>query len=194
MWSSNKKIKMSLDEKNKLQLACKNSEDLKVISAYLQDSITNLGDMTFLKKNRSPFYNIKTGKVSGYNDVGQVMFKTLLESHKNIEKRFKKNVLKNFGPGSNYWKNLELRKKYKKIKNWRSLVPGPWIHQNIIETIKNIRLKKKFTGGVKVNESDGYCAALPFFLYGYSFKDIENIMNHSETVTVEPGDPFLPIF
>ena len=44
---------MSLDEKNKLQLACKNSEDLKVISAYLQDSITNLGDMTFLKKNRT---------------------------------------------------------------------------------------------------------------------------------------------
>ena len=109
------------------------------------------------------------------------MFKTLLESHKNIEKRFKKNVLKNFGPGSNYWKNLELRKKYKKIKNWRSLVQGPWIHQNIIETIKNIRLKKKFTGGVKVNESDGYCAALPFFLYGYSFKDIENII---KTITV----------
>ena len=53
MWSSNKKIKMSLDEKNKLQLACKNSEDLKVISAYLQDSITNLGDMIFLKKNRT---------------------------------------------------------------------------------------------------------------------------------------------
>ena len=25
-------------------------------------------------------------------------------------------------------------------------------------------------------------------------KDIENIMNHSETVSVEPGDPFLPIF
>ena len=44
---------MSLDEENKLQLACKNSEDLKVISAYLQDSITNLGDMTFLKKNRT---------------------------------------------------------------------------------------------------------------------------------------------
>ena len=151
--------------------------DQKKLSKYIKGK----KDFTFLKKNKSPFYNIKTGKVSGYNDVGQVMFKTLLESHKNIEKRFKKNVLKNFGPGSNYWKNLELRKKYKKIKNWRSLVQGPWIHQNIIETIKNIRLKKKFTGGVKVNESDGYCAALPFFLYGYSFKDIENII---KTITV----------
>ena len=31
-------------------------------------------DFTFLKKNKSPFYNIKTGEVSGYNDIGQVMF------------------------------------------------------------------------------------------------------------------------
>ena len=63
-------------------------------------------DFAFLKKNRSPFYSIKTGKVSGYNRVGQVMFETLVENHKNIENRFKKNILKNFGPGSIYWKNL----------------------------------------------------------------------------------------
>ena len=133
-------------------------------------------DFTFLKKNRSPFYNIKTGKVSGYNDVGQVMFKTLLEGNENIDERLKKNILKNFGPKSKYWKNLNLRKKYKKVKNWRSLIQGPWIHQNIIETIENIKKNKKFTGGIKVNESDGYCAALPYFLYGYSFKNIERII------------------
>ncbi len=143
--------------------------------------VNGLKDFTFLKKNRSPFYNIKTGNVSGYNDVGQVMFNTLTEDHQNIEGRFKKNILKNFGPGSKYWKNLNLRKKYKKIKNWRSIVQGPWIHQNIIEAIRNIKLNKKFTGGKKVNESDGYCAALPYFLYGHSFKDIENII---KTVTV----------
>ena len=133
-------------------------------------------DFTFLKKNRSPFYNIKTGKVSGYNDVGQVMFKTLLEGNENIDERLKKNILKNFGPKSKYWKNLNLRKKYKKVKNWRSLIQGTWIHQNIIETIENIKKNKKFTGGIKVNESDGYCAALPYFLYGYSFKNIERII------------------
>ncbi len=133
-------------------------------------------DITFLKKNRSPFYNIKTGKVSGYNDVGQVMFKTLLEGNENIDERLKKNILKNFGPKSKYWKNLYLRKKYKKVKNWRSLIHGPWIHQNIIETIENIKKNKKFTGGIKVNESDGYCAALPYFLFGYSFKNIEKII------------------
>ena len=138
-------------------------------------------DFTFLKKNKSPFYNIKTGKVSGYNEVGQVMFKTLVEGHRDIEERFKKNITKNFGPGSIYWKNLNLRAKYKKVKDWRGIVKGPWIHQNIIETVRNIKSKKKLTGGKKVNESDGYCAALPYFLYGYNLKDVKKIIS---TVTV----------
>ena len=138
-------------------------------------------DFTFLKKNRSPFYNIKTGKVSGYNEVGQVMFKTLVEGHRDIEQRFKKNITKNFGPGSIYWKNLNLRAKYRKVKDWRGIIKGPWIHQNIIETVRNIKAKRKLTGGKKVNESDGYCAALPYFLYGYNLKDVKKIIS---TVTV----------
>ena len=138
-------------------------------------------DFTFIKKNKSPFYNIKTGKVSGYNEVGQVMFKTLVEGHRDIEKRFKKNITKNFGPGSIYWKNLNLRAKYRKVKDWRGIIKGPWIHQNIIETVRNIKSKKKLTGGKKVNESDGYCAALPYFLYGYNLKDVKKIIS---TVTV----------
>ena len=146
--------------------------DQKKLSNYIKGK----KDFAFLKKNRSPFYNIKTGKVSGYNMIGQVMFDTLIESSDNIEKRFKINILKNFGPGSLYWKNLKLRKKYKKIKDWRSMIKGPWIHQNIIETIENIKKRKKLTGGKKVNESDGFCAALPFFLYGYDFKDVEKVI------------------
>ena len=138
-------------------------------------------DFTFLKKNKSPFYRIKTGKVSGYNEIGQVMFKTLVEGHQDIEERFKKNITKNFGPGSIYWKNLNLRAKYRKVKDWRGIIKGPWIHQNIIETVRNIKSKKKLTGGKKVNESDGYCAALPYFLYGYNLKDVKKIIS---TVTV----------
>ena len=134
-------------------------------------------DFTFLKKNKSPFYNIKTGKVSGYNDIGQVMFKTLIEGHENIENRFKKNIYKNFGPGSSYWKNFSLRAKYRKIKDWRGIIKGPWIHQNIVEAIKNIKTKKKLTGGYKVNESDGYCAALPYYLYGYDFNSLKKIIS-----------------
>jgi hypothetical protein len=86
--------------------------DPKKLKSYIKDK----KDITFLCKNRCPFYSIKTGKVSGYNDVAQVMFKSILESknQSKILKIFKKNVVKNFGPGSTYWKNLNLRKKYKK--------------------------------------------------------------------------------
>ena len=147
----------------------------------LKKYIKGKKEIAFLKKNRSPFYNIKTGKVSGYNEVGQVMFRTLVEGHENIEERFKKNITKNFGPGSVYWKNLNLRAKYRKVKDWRGIIKGPWIHQNIIETVKNIKAKKKFTGGIKVNESDGYCAALPYFLYGYDFNSLKKIIS---TITV----------
>ena len=43
---------MSDGEKNNLKLIGKNEEDLKVISAYLQDSIIIIKDILFLKKNR----------------------------------------------------------------------------------------------------------------------------------------------
>ena len=42
---------MSEDEKNGLRLMAKNQDDLKVISAYLQDSIVFVRDIVFLKKN-----------------------------------------------------------------------------------------------------------------------------------------------
>ena len=43
---------MSEDEKVNLKLIVRNREDLKVISAYSQDSIVAVKDITFLKKNR----------------------------------------------------------------------------------------------------------------------------------------------
>jgi len=143
----------------------------------LKSFIKNKKNIAFFQKNRSPFYSIKTGEVSGYNDVGQVMFKTLTQTkdQKNIVINFKKNIVKNFGPSSNYWKNLKLRKKYKKIK-WETAIKGPWIHQNILEAIKNIKLKKTITGGTKVNESDGYCAALPYSLFNNSDQKLKKVI------------------
>ena len=143
----------------------------------LRKYIKGKKDITFMKKNKSPFYSIKTGNVSGYNDVGQVMFETLVSTKKksDILKNFKKNIIKNFGPGSAYWRNLKLRKKYKKIK-WKGPINGPWIHQNILETIQNIKAKKSITGGTKVNESDGYCAVLPYYLYDNSEKELKRIV------------------
>ena len=147
--------------------------DPKKLKSYTK----NKKEVTFLKQNKSPFYSVKTGNVSGYNDVGQVMFMTLVITKKksDILKNFKKNIIKNFGPGSAYWRNLKLRKKYKKIK-WRKPMNGPWIHQNILETIKNIKAKKSITGGRKVNESDGYCAALPYYLYNNNEKDLKKVI------------------
>ena len=88
--------------------------DEKKLKSYIKGK----KNIAFFKQNRSPFYSIKTGEVSGYNDVGQVMFRTLTKTtnHKEVIKLFKKNIVKNFGPGSRYWKNLSIRKKYKKIK------------------------------------------------------------------------------
>ena len=43
---------MSGDEKKNLKLIAKNWEDLKVISAYSQDSIVAVKDIIFLEKNR----------------------------------------------------------------------------------------------------------------------------------------------
>ena len=44
---------MTADEKINLKLIGKNKEDLKVISAYLQDSVVTVKDIVFLKKNRT---------------------------------------------------------------------------------------------------------------------------------------------
>ena len=61
----------------------------------LKSYIRNKKDITFLKKNKCPFYSLKTGEVSAYNAVGQVMFKTLTDTqHKNnIIGDFKKNIV-----------------------------------------------------------------------------------------------------
>ena len=44
---------MSVKERVNLKLLGKNQEDLKIISAYLQDSIVIVKDIVFLKQNRS---------------------------------------------------------------------------------------------------------------------------------------------
>ena len=43
---------MIQDAKNNLKLLCKYQEDLKIISAYIQDSLVAVKDIVFLKKNK----------------------------------------------------------------------------------------------------------------------------------------------
>ena len=44
---------MKNNEKFNLKLLARNQEDLRVISAYLQDSVVAIRDLVFLKKNRT---------------------------------------------------------------------------------------------------------------------------------------------
>ena len=37
-------------------------------------------------------------------------------------------------------------------------------------------MRKSTTGGTKVNESDGYCAALPYYLYNNNEKDLKRVI------------------
>ena len=50
---------------------------------------------------------------------------------------------------------------------------GPWIHQNILEAIQNIKAKKGITGGKKVNEE-------------------ENIQTDAEELKPKPPTKFAP--
>lgn len=147
-------------------------------SKKLKSYIRGKKDIAFLKDNKSPYYSIKTGNVSCYNDMAQVMFRSITTSKKkkDIIPNFKKNIVIHFGPGSLYWKNLKLRKQYKKVK-WRKAINGPWLHQNTLETIQNIKAKKLVTGGVRVNESDGFFAALNFyFLVSKNEKEVKKVI------------------
>ncbi len=135
-------------------------------------------EIAFLKENKSPFYALETGLTSGYADMGLVMFQTIITSKKksDILPNFKKNIVQHFGPGSNYWKNLKERKKYKKVK-WKRPLQGNWLHQNTLETIQNIKEKKRITGGTKVLETDGFNSALPYyFLVSKEDEEIKRII------------------
>ena len=144
----------------------------------LKSYIKGKKDIAFFKENKCPFYSVPLGRNSGYGDMAMVMFQTIITSKKKSEilDNFKKNIVRFFGPGSNYWKNLKERKKYKKIK-WKRALKGEWLHQNTLETIQNIKAKKRVTGGTKVTETDGFLGALSyFFLVSKEDKEIKKII------------------
>lgn len=144
----------------------------------LKSYIKGKKDIAFFKENKCPFYSVPLGRNSGYGDMAMVMFQTIITSKKKSEilDNFKKNIVRFFGPDSNYWKNLKERKKYKKIK-WKRALKGEWLHQNTLETIQNIKAKKRVTGGTKVTETDGFLGALSYyFLVSKEDKEIKKII------------------
>ena len=144
----------------------------------LKSYIKGKKDIAFFKENKCPYYSVPLGRNSGYGDMAIVMFQTIITSKKKSEilDNFKKNIVRFFGTGSNYWKNLKERKKYKKIK-WKRALKGEWLHQNTLETIQNIKAKKRVTGGTKVTETDGFAGAiLYYFLVSKEDKEIKKII------------------
>ena len=144
----------------------------------LKSYIKGKKDIAFFKENKCPFYSVPLGRNSGYGDMAIVMFQTIITSKKKSEilDNFKKNIVRFFGTGSNYWKNLKERKKYKKIK-WKRALKGEWLHQNTLETIQNIKAKKRVTGGTKVTETDGFAGGiLYYFLVSKEDKEIKKII------------------
>ena len=149
--------------------------DPKKLKSYIKGK----KDIAFFKENKCPFYSIALGAVSGYNDMAQVMFQTIITSKKKSEllENFKKNIVKNFGPGSIYWKNLKERNKYKKIK-WEKPLKGSWLHNNALVAIQNIKNNKRIKGRLKVvQETDPFNAAIPYyFLVSKNEKEIKKVI------------------
>ena len=94
---------MSNDEKNNLKLTGKNEEDLKIISAYLQDSVVIVKDIVFLKKNRTfimilnrfMWEDLEKGVFNKNRRIrSAIKFEEVLEVHsKNINQKNKNKAL-----------------------------------------------------------------------------------------------------
>ena len=94
---------MKNEEKNNLNLIGENEEDLKIISAYLQDSVVIVKDIVFLKKNRTfimilnrfMWEDLEKGDFNKKKRIrSAVKFEEVLEVHsKNINQKTKNKAL-----------------------------------------------------------------------------------------------------
>ena len=94
---------MKNEKKNNLNLIGENEEDLKIISAYLQDSVVIVKDIVFLKKNRTfimilnrfMWEDLEKGDFNKNKRIrSAVKFEEVLEVHsKNINQKTKNKAL-----------------------------------------------------------------------------------------------------
>ena len=85
----------------------------RIATNILTNRLELLISNKLLKVTKMP--NDQKTKIYYLTDAGIDMYPIIYEMMQWSDK----NVIKNFGPGSNYWKNLKLRKKYKKVK-WKN--------------------------------------------------------------------------
>jgi len=106
---------MSMDERVNLKLLGKNQEDLKIISAYLQDSILIVKDIVFLKQNRIfvmiinrfMWEDIEKGVFRNYKRIKSILKFNFIESvlAKYINQQQKNRNLELLAIKSNYNQN-----------------------------------------------------------------------------------------
>ena len=100
---------------NRLKLIGKNIEDLKIISAYCQDSIVKIKDLVYLKENkifimmlsRFMWEDVEKGIFRNYKRIKSVLKFNFVESvlAKNVEQQQKNRNLELLAIKSNYSKN-----------------------------------------------------------------------------------------
>ena len=106
---------MNNEEKNNLKLIGKNENDLKIISAYLQDSVVIVKDIVFLKKNKTfvmilnrfMWEDVEKGVFRNYKRIKSVLKFNFIESvlAKNINQQQKNRNLELLTIKSNYKQN-----------------------------------------------------------------------------------------
>ena len=125
----------------------------------------------FWPNSESPFYNLPTGANSAYFDLTLVMLRSLQKNCGLFEpKIFMEHVLSHFGPNTAYEQAFQKRKlNYSpevREKGWPAPINGPWRHGLVSTMLENYHHTGEIpVGPDNADEIDGFCAALPVWLY-----------------------------
>ena len=119
----------------------------------------------FWPTNLSPFYNVRTGRRSCYNDEAFAMLESLPVLPAIYDKdATRASLLKNFAPDSEYADALARRlKAYDPSQRTtkRDPIDGPWQQGAVTSYLKAVAENKEVTGETGNAETDGFCLSLP---------------------------------
>ena len=125
----------------------------------------------FWPKSESPFYTLPTGSNSSYFDLSLVMLRALYKNSGRFEPRvFVEHVLSHFGPNTPYeiaFREREFRYTPKvREKGWPAPINGPWRHNLVTAMLESYSNTGEILAGPDTaDEIDGFCAALPVWLF-----------------------------
>lgn len=113
----------------------------------------------------SPFYSMKTGRRSCYNDESLAMLQSLSPSPAPFDKSAtERSLLQMFAPDSEYAEALGRRlTAYDPSQRTakRDPIPGPWQQSAVTSFLKAASEHKEVTGDPSSTETDGFCLSIP---------------------------------